>query len=57
MANAGVVGMAEVIVPSSAPANRGFTAGSVAMWSFVWVGFAALLLVTLHLAIVGRSSR
>jgi hypothetical protein len=56
MANAGVVGMAEVIVPSSAPASSRLS-GSPAMWSFVWVGFAALILVTMHLAIAGRSAR
>lgn len=54
MANAGVVGMAEVVVPSSAPAGRNWVSGGPAMWSFVWVGLAALILVTLHLAIIGR---
>jgi hypothetical protein len=56
MASAGVVGMSEVIVPSSAPSGTSL-AGSPAMWSFVWVGFAALILVTLHLAIAGRGAR
>jgi hypothetical protein len=56
MASAGVVGMSEVIVPNSAPGRSGL-AGSPAMWSFVWVGFAAFVLVTLHLAIMGRAAR
>jgi hypothetical protein len=54
MANAGVVGMAEVVVPSSAPGGRGGLNGGPATWSFIWVGFAALILVTMHLALVGR---
>lgn len=53
MASAGVVGMAEVIQPTSV-STTGF-AGSPAMWSFVWVGFAALILLTLHLSLVGRA--
>lgn len=53
MASAGVVGMAEVVQPTSAPTG-GFS-GSPAMWSFVWVGLAALVLVTLHMALVGRA--
>jgi hypothetical protein len=48
--------MAEVVTPNSVPAGSGF-AGSPAMWSFVWVGFATLVLVTLHLAIAGRAAR
>lgn len=56
MANAGVVGSAEVFMPNSAPANTGL-AGTPAMWSFVWVGVAALILMFLHLAISGRSAR
>ena len=56
MASAGVVGMAEVVTPNSVPQSGNF-AGSPAMWSFVWVGFAALVLVTLHLAIAGRAAR
>jgi hypothetical protein len=54
MANAGVVGMAEVVVPSSAPSGRNWASGGPAMWSFVWVGFAAFVLTFLHLAIMGR---
>lgn len=54
MASAGVVGMAEVVVPSSAPAGRNWRSGGPAMWSYVWVGFAALILVSLHLALIGR---
>lgn len=56
MASAGVVGMAEVISPTSAPAASGL-AGTPAMWAFVWVGFAALVLIFLHLAIAGRAGR
>jgi hypothetical protein len=56
MASAGVVGMSEVIVPSSAPSGTSLQ-GTPAMWSFVWVGFAAFILITLHLAIMGRSAR
>lgn len=56
MAAAGVVGMAEVVTPNSSPAGSQL-AGSPAMWSFVWVGFATLILVTLHLAIAGRAAR
>ena len=56
MASAGVVGMSEVIVPNSAPGSTGLS-GSPAMWSFVWVGFAVFVLVTLHLAIMGRAAR
>ena len=55
MASAGVVGMAEVVQPTSS-GHKSFS-GSPAMWSFVWVGFAAFILVMLHLAIVGRASR
>ena len=53
MASAGVVGMAEVVTPNSTVSNSAFT-GSVAMWSFVWVGLAALFLVFVHVAIAGR---
>lgn len=56
MASAGVVGMSEVVVPNSAPSS-GSLAGTPAMWAFVWVGFATLILVTLHLAIAGRAAR
>jgi hypothetical protein len=52
MANAGVVGMAEVVQPNS---SMGQTANaSVATWSFIWVGVAALVLLMLHLAMMGR---
>jgi hypothetical protein len=53
---AGVVGMAEVISPTSTPANTGLS-GTPAMWAFVWVGVAGLILVFLHLAIAGRAGR
>lgn len=56
MASAGVVGAADVFTPSSAPARSGIT-GTPAMWAFVWVGVAALILVFLHLAMVGRGAR
>lgn len=56
MASAGVVGMSEVITPTSSPSSTSMS-GSPAMWSFVWVGFATLVLVTLHLAIAGRAAR
>jgi hypothetical protein len=56
MASAGVVGGAAVFTPSSAPAPTGVS-GTPAMWAFVWVGFAAFVLMFLHLAISGRASR
>lgn len=56
MANAGVVGMSEVVVPTSVPSTNSW-AGSPALWSLIWVGFATLILVTLHLAIAGRAAR
>ncbi|HEV2353200.1 MAG TPA: hypothetical protein VGR89_03070 [Puia sp.] len=57
MAQAGVVGGAEVLTPSSAaPAGTGLS-GTPAMWAFVWVGVAALTLMFLHLAIAGRAGR
>jgi hypothetical protein len=57
MASAGVVGASEVFTPMSAPASTGLNSGSPAMWAFVWVGFAALVLMFLHLAIAGRAGR
>jgi hypothetical protein len=56
MANAGVVGMSEVIVPNSSTTGRGLN-GTPAMWSLVWVGLSILFLVFMHLALVGRASR
>lgn len=56
MANAGVVGMAEVVTPNSSVSNPTFT-GSVAMWSYVWVGAAALFLLFVHLGLTGRAAR
>jgi len=56
MANSGVVGMAEIVVPNSAPGGTGLS-GSPAMWAFVWVGASVLILVFLHLAIAGRAGR
>lgn len=52
MANAGVVGYSEVLVPNS---STGKTTGiTVPMWSFIWVGAAAFVLFFLHLAMLGR---
>lgn len=56
MASAGVVGMAEVVTPNSNVTGSSLS-GSPAMWSFVWVGAAALFLIMVHLALVGRSMR
>lgn len=56
MANAGVVGMAEVLSPNSA---QGKTSSKmdVTTWSFVWAGAAALFLLFCHMALVGRAAR
>lgn len=56
MANAGVVGMAEVVTPNSVNTGGKF-GGSVAMWSFIWVGLSALFLVFINLAMIGRAAR
>lgn len=56
MASAGVVGMADVIVPNSSTSGGGMS-GSPAMWSFVWVGASILFLFFIHLALVGRAAR
>lgn len=56
MANGGVVGMSEVIQPNSTTSGNQL-AGSVAMWSFVWVGIAVLFLVFINLAMIGRAGR
>lgn len=55
MASAGVVGMAEVVTPNSTVTNQ--MAGSVAMWSFVWVGLSVLFLLFVNLAMIGRAGR
>jgi hypothetical protein len=52
MASAGVVGYAEVVSPNAT--SQSGVAGSVAMWSFVWVGAAALFLMFVHVAMVRR---
>jgi hypothetical protein len=52
MASAGVVGMAEVIQPNAT--TQSGLSGSVAMWSFVWVGLSALFLMFVHVAMLGR---
>jgi hypothetical protein len=57
MASAGVVGMAEVVTPNATATPSGMGLGTVATWSFVWVGVAALFLVFFHLAMIGRGSR
>lgn len=57
MASAGVVGMAEVVTPSSAPSSGSSFGGSPAMWAYVWVGFAALILMFMHMALIGRGRR
>jgi hypothetical protein len=58
MASAGVVGMAEVVTPNATATPSGMGGiGSVATWSFIWVGGAALFLVFFHLAMIGRGSR
>lgn len=53
MATAGVVGMAEVVTPTST--SRSALSGSVAMWSFIWVGAAAAFLVFINMALMGRA--
>lgn len=55
MASAGVVGMAEVVTPTSAP--RQSLSGSPAMWAFAWTAAAALFLVMINMALIGRGSR
>ena len=55
MANAGVVGMAEVIVPNSV--TPGGFRGSITMWSLVWVGAAIIFLLFVNLAMIGRMTR
>lgn len=54
MANAGVVGMAEVVVPNSSTTPNKMSAGSPAFWSFVWVGISILFLMFVNLAMIGR---
>jgi hypothetical protein len=57
MASAGVVGMADVIVPNSNLNGGGSLNGTPAMWSFIWVGLAILFLTFIHMALIGRASR
>lgn len=57
MANAGVVGMSEVVQPNSSSAGRGALRGTPAMWSMIWVAVAIFILVFLHLAMIGRAAR
>jgi len=56
MASAGVVGMAEVVVPNSNPVGGGMN-GTPAMWSMIWVGVSILILFMIHLALIGRARR
>jgi len=56
MASAGVVGMAEVIVPNANPVGSGLN-GTPAMWSMIWVGVAILVLLFIHLSLMGRAAR
>lgn len=56
MANAGVVGMSEVIVPNSTTATTGWR-GAPVMWSFIWVGVSIFILMFIHLAMAGRAGR
>lgn len=53
MAGPGVVGMAEVVQPSSGQANRPLS-GSPFLWSMIWVGAAALFLLFVHMSLAGR---
>lgn len=55
MATAGVVGMAEVVSPTSS--SKRMLSGSVAMWSFIWVGAAAAFLIFINMALMGRAAR
>lgn len=57
MASAGVVGMAEVVTPNSTTSSNKLNGGAPAMWAFVWVGIAALFLVFVNLAMIGRAGR
>jgi hypothetical protein len=57
MASAGVVGMADVIVPNSNINGGGSLNGTPAMWSFIWVGVSILFLTFIHMALIGRASR
>lgn len=52
MASAGVVGMAEVVVPNSGTSAK--TLGTNVMWSYVWVGAAVLFLMFVHVSMMGR---
>jgi len=51
-ASPGVVGMSEVVQPNSGSAAVGM--GTNVMWSYVWVGAAALFLLFCHVAMMGR---
>jgi hypothetical protein len=53
MAPKGVVGMSQVVVPNSTTGQSRFL-GTPAMWSFVWVAAAVLLLFMIHVALLGR---
>lgn len=51
-AGPGVVGMAEVVQPTSVVG--GGVAGQPVMWSMIWVGAAVLFLLFVHTAMAGR---
>lgn len=55
MASAGVVGMAEVVTPTSTTSGQGL--GSNVLWAYVWAGAAALFLLFTHMAMIGRGRR
>lgn len=55
MANAGVVGMAEVVTPNSVGGNNTSLSGTPAMWAIVWTGIAVLILMFIHIAAIGRT--
>lgn len=52
MPQPGVVGMSEVVQPSST-LSAGFK-GKPFMWSMIWVAASVLFLVFIHLAMMGR---
>jgi len=56
MANAGVVGMAEVVQPNSVSGTTA-VGMDVFTWSMIWAGAAALFLLFCHMALVGRAAR
>ena len=55
MASAGVVGMADVVVPTSR--SKSPLGGSPAMWAYIWVAVAAAFLIMVNMALIGRAAR